>query len=234
MLNQHASFVSGLPATFATAREKPWKTELSNQLSSPTMAGNERGVELQFNVLSLAPNGQPLDVDNLCEPVFSVLVGQLGWFGAARGNVHWWSATKRDGGPHGCGITISDARSAGVPSAPPTLEGVYRGMLPRNAKEADVAAWASGLVRGATELPTRCIVHLAFGSNTVNIADISTGVVKSFVDCLYPILGGRAGAPEDYRVSQLIVEKGAAGLVSNEVRARLWFDEVRAANSRVG
>jgi len=227
MLN---SSVTGYPATFATAREKAWKSDLRSQLCAPAMAGAERGVALHFNVLALAPNNQPLDVDNLCEPVFSVLVGRLGWFGSSRGNVWWWSASKREGGPHGCAISISDARSAQLPSDPPALQGVYRGILPRNARAPEVAAWASRLVSGATEIPSRCIVHLAFGSSTVNIANISTGVVKSFVDCLYPILGGRAGAPEDYRVSQLIVEKGAAGLAPDEVRARFWFEGVREAS----
>ena len=43
----------------------------------------------------------------------------------------------------------------------------------------------------------------------MNLGDSATGVVKSTIDCLYPLLGGTTGAPDDWKVDNLLGEKGA-------------------------
>lgn len=50
-------------------------------------------------------------------------------------------------------------------------------------------------------------VRLVFDDANLNIGDISTGVAKSTIDCLYPVIGGTVGSPEDWRISVLQVEK---------------------------
>ena len=94
--------VEGLPATFATPLEKEWKQKLQNQIESPSFQGRENGLILKFIVPSFKRNGHPFDVDNLCEPVFSVLVNKIGWFRGFRPNILWWQASKEIGENPGC------------------------------------------------------------------------------------------------------------------------------------
>lgn len=65
-------------------------------------------------------------------------------------------------------------------------------------------------------------IRFQFSSEKVNIGNIASGSVKSLIDCLYPILGGRLGAPDDWRVDILQVEKGVQGLLSDSVRISIW------------
>src|SRR5438874_2568238 len=99
--------VEGKPATFATKGERPWKDALAAAVPLPSLGGEEKGLTLDFTVASLAPNGHPLDVENLCEPVFSVLVNRVGWFGGSRPRIRWWRATKQQGANTGCAMIIS-------------------------------------------------------------------------------------------------------------------------------
>jgi hypothetical protein len=75
---------------------------------------------------------------------------------------------------------------------------------------------------------------LRFGAQAINIGDIATGVVKSLIDCLYPVLGGSAGDPADDRIDVLTVVKGAEGIPPGSVEVCLWpLDRiVRPARSR--
>lgn len=216
--------LSGTPATFATSGEASWKTILRSQIPVATAKGPECGAIMDFKLLTLAPNGRPLDVDNLVEPVFAILVGQARWFGGARPGMAWWSATKQVGMPTGCDLTLSAAARPSLPTGAPTLDEVYKSTLPRSATSPEVAIWATSIAaRPGFVRPSTCAVYLGFGSPTVNLGDISTGVVKSFVDCLYPILGGRAGYPEDHRVDHLIVEKSAPGIATDSVAVQFWY-----------
>ena len=59
---------------------------------------------------------------------------------------------------------------------------------------------------------------------------MATGVVKSFIDCLYPILGGRAGIPSDHRIDELTVAKAVQGVAADAVLLKLWaLDRVVSA-----
>jgi len=39
----------------------------------------------------------------------------------------------------------------------------------------------------------------------VNIGEISAGTVKSTIDCLWPIIGGKGGAPDDWRIKDMLI-----------------------------
>lgn len=54
----------------------------------------------------------------------------------------------------------------------------------------------------------------------VNLGDISTGRVKNVIDCLYPVIGGSAGAPLDDRVTRLEVWRSDAK-VGGTIRVRV-------------
>lgn len=52
----------------------------------------------------------------------------------------------------------------------------------------------------------RLRVELNFLRN-VNIADIATGRVKNVIDCLVPVVGGKYGSPDDWRIDELLVTR---------------------------
>jgi len=217
-------WVDGIPATFATAKEAPWKLALKNAL--PTGTGRQAaGLRLEFLLPSLSPSGQPLDVDNLCEPVFSVFINKLGWFGGKRPNLMWWSATKACGDPSGVRLTVEPGPAPDMDTefGQALFNAAYRGELPSSATDERVPAWLRSL--GPFAVPrdsARLALRLRFGAARVNIGNIAAGKVKSLIDCLYPILGGSPGDPEDSRIDVLQVEKGVEDLEADTVAVTAW------------
>lgn len=217
-------WVDGIPATFATAKEGPWKLALENAV--PAGVGRQAaGLTLDFILPTLSPAGHPLDVDNLCEPVFSVFINKLGWFGGKRPNLMWWRATKACGDPSGVRLAVEPGPR---PDMNPEFgfaffNAAFRGELPSSATDERVPAWL-GLL-GPIDLPpedARLALRLRFGSARTNIGNIATGEVKSLIDCLYPILGGSPGKPEDWRIDVLQVEKDIKDLEADVVAVTAW------------
>jgi len=216
-------WIPGFPATFATAREAPWREALEKALPNAPDGVIPIGVLLSFSVEATTRGGQGFDLDNLCEPVFSVLVNRKGFFGGKRPNIRWWHASRRVASPGGCRIEPSNHNS------PPQLEGdvvfagKYQGELPRSASETAIAHWIETTGSQCQILPEDTIaVSLDFGTPSINIGDFATGRVKSVIDNLYPILGGVAGAPDDWRISELCVAKGQERLGKDELEICLY------------
>ncbi len=198
-------WIPGLPATFATVGENRWKEALVAALGQVQWPGE--GLDLTFVLPTLFPRGQGVDLDNLCEPVFSVLTTRLGWFGGKKRNIQWWRAAKRQGAESGLRLRSGPGPNV-LPGEPERklFEGAFAGPLPRRATEPQLPLWLQsqlppGLSAGGYAL------HLHFGQ-VVNIADIATGRVKAVIDCLYPLIGGSAGSPEDWRVGVVQVDRG--------------------------
>ncbi len=202
-------WIPGTPATFATSGEKQWKDQLAQSVPAQPDAG--MGLKLSFVLSNESTWARKTDIDNLCEPVFSIVINRLGWFGGRRPNLEFFWAEKRYGEPTGLELTslticptLDDLSPNDV-----VFEGAYDGPLPNRATDPEIPAWLRSL--GCSELTNGADglgVHLRFGSR-INIGDVTTGPVKSVIDCLYPILGGTAGAPEDWKVHLLVVEKDA-------------------------
>jgi hypothetical protein len=228
-MSETSFFVSGAPATFATSGEKPWKSALAAQIPPPCLRGEETGLKLTFSLASLTNANQPFDVDNLCEPAFSVLVNRVGWFGHSRPNITWWQATKEIGSPIGCSFHVSTEPALLLPNLAPSWEGVYSGSLPQSGTAPELADWARQLGSGRPVASDSCALYLGFGRTDINIGDICTGRVKSIIDCLYPVLGGAAGKPEDHRISTLVVEKGVGTLDGNDLAVRIWAPSAATA-----
>src|SRR5262245_55603791 len=131
--------IDGVPVTFATRRERDWKATLASKIPFPPPDGSEAGFNLRFVLPTLSPQGQPLDVDNLCEPVFVVTVRQLGWFRRSKPRVQWWSATKEVGELSGCILSISREHGPLIPDEDPTYCDVYQGVMPKSATCPEVA-----------------------------------------------------------------------------------------------
>ncbi len=224
LMERVAIHVTGIPATFATAGERPWKDALANQIPQATVQAGLCGIVLRFQLRTLTPNGMPLDVDNLCEPVFSVLVNRQRWFGGRRPNIAWWHARKSHDATTGCDILLTDEGLATLPNTPPDVSGIYDGPLPRSAKSIELADW-SKMLPGRERIETGrspLAVRISFGTARINLGDIATGVLKSVIDCMYPIWGGLPGRPNDHRISQIWVEKAVGGLTATQIAVQVW------------
>ncbi len=202
-------WIPGTPAPFATRGEKPWKDQLAQAV--PDHPNTGVGLKLSFVLSDEGTWARKTDIDNLCEPVFSVVVNKLGWFGGRRPNLECFWAEKRYGEPVGLELSVLAKRPAhdDLRLNDVVFEGIYDGPLPSRATDTEIPDWLRSL--GCAEPTNGAValgVHLRFSSR-INIGDVATGHVKSVIDCLYPILGGTAGAPEDWRVHVLVVEKGA-------------------------
>ena len=200
-------WVSGNPATFATRREKSWKNKLVKNIPAPEHDHEVRGIVLEFNLKSFAPNGQPRDIDNLCEPVFSVLVNRIGWFGGRRPNIMWWRAIKNEKRPFGCRFKLYEDNIQREKHNDLIFQGYYRGTLPKKATDTKIPNWIYKNRPLQFTETSNYSVYLLFHNSRVNLGDIATGPIKSTIDCLYPILGGTSGRPDDWRIQSLQVEK---------------------------
>lgn len=214
-------WVPGEPATFSTKKEEKWKKDLQSELAGIIPRECE-GVSLDFILSTLAPNGHPLDLDNLCEPVFSVLCGKLGWFSGRRPNINKWSACKSVGKNTGVHIKVSDFEFNISNNSRVVFDSVYSGVLPKKATDINFIEWVEQQVAIDIQRRERYSIRIEFGGVAVNIGEIATGRVKSIIDCMVPILGGKRGAPEDWRINQLAVSKGAENLNAEQVRIRIW------------
>lgn len=225
-MRTHEIWVAGRPATFATAGEKPWKALLAAAVPKPAGTNTTRGVRLEFVLPTLAPNGMPLDVDNLCEPLFSAIVNGRGWFDGRRNKIEWWDATKRAAGRDeaaGCWIRFDDSADPGEPESGGLLDAGYHGPLPHSARDEAVHAWAWDL-RSATHpgaVPQRANLWLDFAHDGLNLGDIAAGRVKNFIDCFHPLIGGSAGRPDDHRFDRMVITRNVDRALGASVRVRI-------------
>jgi len=213
--------ISGTPATFATAREKPWRAALERAIPQHSGGACPSGVRLWFTVEGTLRGGQPFDLDNLCEPVFSVLVNKKRYFGGARTNIAWWSAHRAVEAAPGCRIELADLPAAPESIDRPVFDGVYTGEFPRAASDTRIADWLQASAGQQRGRGGRFAVALRFGSARINLGDIATGPVKSIIDNLFPIVGGVVQAPEDWRIDRLVVIKSDPSLADDAVRIQV-------------
>lgn len=219
---QPCFWIPGEPATFATSKESAWKAEITNSLKDDLVPDCD-GISLEFSLSTLAPRGHNLDIDNLCEPVFSVL-SKLGWFKSRRTNINWWRATKQCESEPGLRIWPEDSSAPETVNSMrgPDFHGIYDGRLPTDSRDEEFINWV--IRQLPVDMPRflQFIVELRFGGSRVNIGDISTGKVKPIIDCLYPVLGGKLGAPEDWRINDLQVCKRAFMLEEGQIYILIW------------
>lgn len=211
--------VTGPPATFATRGEAEWKQVIAKRLPDGISGC---GLTLKF-VLPVADEWKlKADIDNFCEPVFSALINKKGWLGGRRGNLLFWTAEKSIGPEPGLEVTAcTEAPNTLGTRGQSIIEGTFPGVLPRRAMDTATAEWATSLIGSYTPSGAdRFDVTLEFADGATNIGDIATGKVKSLIDCLHPVIGGTARAPEDWRIDRLSVSKGVAGL-DGPVRVRV-------------
>ena len=198
-------FIKGEPATFATKSEENWKQILASAIPLCQGVNKYSGITLRFTLSSSTHNSQPFDLDNLVEPVFSVLIGEKGYFSGKRTNLLWWYAKKNIGTPAGVEIELSGGSPLIRIRGTEIFKGEYNGELPKSATSEALSSWL--ISQGFRERRhERYGIHLIFPER-INIGEIATGAVKATIDCLWPIIGGKPRAPEDWRIEELMVEK---------------------------
>lgn len=195
-------WIDGVPAPFATAGEAAWKQTLRAALPAADGYSGD-AVELDFTVDT---RRRIADLDNLCEPVLSVLVNSAGWVGGRRSNITNLRATRRRGGEPGCRVTVGEVKHLSL-TGTVVMDTLYSGPLPTSAQDPVLSAWITSQPFATTT--GGLAVEVLYSSLTPNLGDIATGPTKRVIDGLWPILGGRAGAPADERIAALLVTKRA-------------------------
>jgi len=221
--------IRGEPFPFATDGEKKWKKILEAQL--PQAANNnEIGVNLKFIYNSSHHKG-PADLDNLCEPVFSILVNRKGWFRGKRPNIIWWNAKKIQGNvQNGCEIElIDDDMDFTIDKNNVVFDEIYTGNLPTSGADSTFFNWVMGHENEKIIDSQNCQVTILFEKLNINLGDIATGPIKSIIDCLFPILGGSPSKPHDHKVSCIRVKKQVKNLILNSVRIVVEKSEVNSS-----
>lgn len=188
--------------------------ELDRQIPPNVADVKSIGITLDFAYTPELHNGY-FDVDNVCEPVFSILVNRKGWFRKSRKYIKWFTSTKRGEGDAGVRISLRDSEPPEFDANPNAVvfDRVFSGVLPLNARDAGFLSWLNR-ENGSdhASFGGRYSVLLQFASEAINIGDIATGRVKNVIDCLRPITG------DDRSIEFLQVEKGASSLQAGGVR----------------
>ncbi len=207
--------ILGEPYTFATAGEIPWRQTMIESIPEK-FNGEYSGVELKFHYVP-SIHGQPLDVDNLCEPVFTILVGKKKYFGGKRGNIQWFRAEKIPDVKGKLELELSES----IPEIQMNFlifDEIYEGDLPKSATDKEFAEFIKNHTEKRLRENDECAVKIQFNSRNVNLGNISSGAIKPIIDCLYPVLGGIVGAPDDHMIRTLLVEKGVNNVPQGSVR----------------
>ncbi|MFN8624281.1 MAG: hypothetical protein U0869_26355 [Chloroflexota bacterium] len=200
--------VAGEPASFATSREVAWREQVAVALAEVPF--DPAGTVLSLDLVASPEPGLPFGpgLDDLCEPVIAAAVGRLGWFGGKRPNIKGLWARKRIGPRVGVDIAVfSSWMDVSVGDVPVLLDATYPGEPPRSGRDLEFAQWVGRELRALPSPGSRVAVRLAYAGR-MNIADVSTGRLKSTIDCLWPVLGGTPGAPDDGRVTILAATQG--------------------------
>lgn len=211
--------VDGRPAAFAGGEpERRWRQTLQSALAPPAPDPAARGLRAAFALPPPAPGRPGADLDNLLEPLLSVLVNRVGWFAGRRPAIEFIWATKSPADRPGCELELLRQPLGSPIGAPVLIDEVYENPPPLSARDEPLAAW----VRERLVAPPpggSFGVALCFGDPRVNLGDAATGRAKPVIDCLWPALGGTPGAPHDHLVRELRMSRDAtlAG-----VRIALW------------
>jgi hypothetical protein len=99
------------------------------------------------------------------------------------------------------------------------VDEIYAARLPTSAKASQLTDWIAERCTSCGD--RRYATRLRFSSR-INLGDVATGAVKPMIDCMWPIWGGSAKAPEDWRVDRLMLERECGDLPAGTVAVAVW------------
>jgi hypothetical protein len=212
-------WVPGVPAYPSTPKEKDWTDRLMHHATASV-----QGNRLEFKFKLSAEALESAELDYLCEPVFQSLIQRMGWCGGARTQLQSWRASKESAETTGVQIAseASEPRLLEQLNGEPILDFLFEGTFPQKAKDPYLSDLLVKLHYKPADANPKYGVRLQFGGTKLNIAEVTSGPVKSIIDSLYPILGGEAGKTEDWRIHQLEVAKGFKDMKEQVVRISIW------------
>jgi len=195
------------------AAERAWKAQIMSAVPVAPVTHAGGGLFADFRIAPPTAKSPGYDLDNLLDPMFSVMINSRGWFGGRRPNLRWVAARKKAAGETGVYLAVlEDPPDLWVESRVEVgLDNVYHDHLPNLAAVADYTTWVQRhMVRRLPSGPVG--IEIDFADNHVNLGDVGTGRAKVLIDGMWPVLGGQRGAPDDRRVAALILRKGIADL----------------------
>lgn len=212
-------WVEGRPATFATRGEPAWKDSIALKIGNRGGANN--ALEMDFHIHERYLTLTGFDLDNLCDPVFTVLASRLQWFGGRQSSITGWTAGKSYGLKEGVLLNNPERISLDVALDRIIFDSVYQGVFPKSALDPEIPAWFNAMA-SVPRVSGPCGLALLFGPAKLSIASLSGGVVKHVMDCLFSILGGKPGTPHDHLVYEMRVAKNCSLLLAHEIRIVLY------------
>lgn len=201
--------VAGRPTGYSAAGEREWKAMLKTAIPASPVQHAGSGLLADFSIPLPTRAAPGFDLDNLLDPALSAVINGRGWFGGRRSNLRWIAAQKH--------VDLTSGVRLAVLGEPPSLwqaddvtvllDGVYEAPVPGLAAIADYEQWVSRNM--SSPAPFGGVgVAIGFADEHINLGDIGTGPVKTLIDGLWPILGGKRSAPHDGRIAALVVAKG--------------------------
>jgi hypothetical protein len=201
--------ITGEPALWLTAREAPWKKQVSATLGPVILA--PQSVHMQFAVREWTRRGNHFDVDNLATPVLNSI------FGASaakdtRSSLMRWRATVRQSPSPFLLLDLFDDPGEAITRSQHhlVLDGTWLGALPidSRAKSFGFPEWIRDHIGEFKGSPAdRFGVSLVFGDVVRDISRPEQKPIKPAIDCLYPLFGGTAANGDDWKVQILEVER---------------------------
>jgi len=189
-----AAFVRGEPALLLSRGEAVWRDNVRG-----CGVGNLVDIRLRFVVSSWRRGGNLFDLDNLVDPVLSV----VGAREAQRRSV--WASVEVGDEP---GVEIS-ARPP--PPAPPTATTVHLRAAPRRSVRT-VERLAELVDHAPIGIDEACGCSLTLGSDTPGLGfGFERADQAHDRDALWPLLGGAAHSPADHRIRDLRVRTDPSG-----------------------
>ena len=216
-------WIKGRPATFATKAEQPWKEQILAQMEGALHQTDSLDLEFRLPESMFLMDGY--DLDNLCEPVFTVLTSKMGWYGRKQTNIRSWRAVKKSDTDSGLWVKQVQDVDVSIDPSSVVFDAKYDGRLPKRARDPEIPDWLFKLGE-VPKVHGVCGLALIFVNINLSIASLSDGLVKHVIDCLYPVLGGRIGYPADHKITELIVKREKTDENVRYVRIVVWADPV--------
>ena len=193
--------------------EQQWKEEIRRTVHRSPGKHGGNGLFADFYVPRPTNRMAGFDLDNLLDPVLSAVVNAQRWFGGRRPNLGWVAARKQISDHPRLDLAVLDSTPLLWEEAKVEvyLDGTYLMVLPSPSTIEDFARWVEQYQ--PNRMPRGPVgVSITFRESRLNLGDIGTGPIKTVIDGLWPLLGGRRGKPNDGRVTALIARKGVVDL----------------------
>jgi hypothetical protein len=136
--------VRGVPVGYSSgAAERAWKIQIMSTVPAAPVTHAGHGLFADFRIAPPTAKSPGYDLDNLLDPVFSVVINSRGWFGGRRPNLRWVAARKETARETGVYLAVlTDPPDQWMESRVEVgINDVYRDHLPSSAAVDDYAIW---------------------------------------------------------------------------------------------